>query len=110
MSFKDDFFRITDHLRQKSEEFIDIAQNKISTSKIEYEINKKKNQLGDLVYTQYLANNLDSEKVAEMCEEIKQLEVQLKEQALEEYICKECNSANPSGAKFCSQCGAKLSE
>ncbi len=110
MAFKDDFFRITDHIKQKSEEFIDIAQTKISASKIEYEINKKKNQLGDLVYNQYKENNLDSEAVAELCEEIKQLEIQLKAQVPEENKCKQCNSVNPHNAKFCAHCGAVLYE
>lgn len=110
MSFKNDFFRIADHLKQKSEEFIDIAQSKISTSKIEYEINKKKSQLGALVYNQYLADNLDSEKVVELCEEIKDLEIQLKEEASRGNVCKNCSHTNPPGARFCSQCGARISD
>lgn len=117
MSIKDELFKTagmlhekTEGLRKKSSELFNNAQIKLSEQKIEFQIYKKKNELGDIVYQQYLNNVVDDEQIRLLCEEIFQMEKQLKQHQANETTSEKTNdnTDNVFEYKFCEKCGSTI--
>lgn len=102
--------------RSKSEELVGVTKLRMAVSKVETEIVKKKTELGSIVFDLYCDRRSDSETVDITCEEIKKLESELND--LKRKIaeakkqngpaCPKCGTQLLEGAKFCSECGIKV--
>lgn len=113
-----------DKVSIKVKETIEINKIKGQISKIQEQKKRAFEELGSIVYEMLNSDNLDTEKLKEKTEAIKEFERQIKEkeQEIMEFQTKaqkeieglksihkcECGAVIPEGSKFCVKCGKKI--
>ncbi|MFZ5645197.1 MAG: zinc ribbon domain-containing protein [Bacillota bacterium] len=102
---------------RKSGELLEVTKLKFELSKLEKEMENNLSGLGAVVYQKYRgANDMDGEidrlcqSTARLEEEIKALEKQIERLQPKPLACPQCNMDLPSGGRFCSYCGARVTE
>lgn len=94
---------VANTLSKKSEEMVTITKLKMKINKLQGNIERKKEELGEVVYSSYINNVDDKNKVTLICEEIKEIENEIQK------INKNIEAITP-GPKTCPNCGAKISD
>lgn len=113
----------------KTSEMIEISRLRAGIAEDRREITGQEAKLGAVYYELYKNGEVLTPDAVNVCADIDKLQSRLaeKEEALnkineaiaakkaakesnacEETACPECGTPNPSGAKFCSECGAKI--
>ncbi|MFZ5647403.1 MAG: zinc ribbon domain-containing protein [Bacillota bacterium] len=102
---------------RKSGELLEVTKLKYEMTKLEKEMENNLAGLGAVVYQKYKgATDMDDEidrlcqSTARLEEEIKALEQQIERLQPKVLICPDCKVDLPAGGKFCSYCGAKVSQ
>lgn len=106
---------VANTLGKKSEEMVTITKLKMKINKLEGNIERKKMELGDLVYSLYIKNIDDKNDIIVICEEIKEIEEEI-QQSKEKInaitpkpkTCPNCGAEVSNNVNFCSQCGTKI--
>ncbi|MFZ5966057.1 MAG: zinc ribbon domain-containing protein [Bacillota bacterium] len=120
MSFLKNVEGTLNKLGKKSGEVMGAAKVKVEIAKLSNDMNKKKTDLGNAVYQNYTTGNQDNSVIVSICEEIKEIEQkirQLESEAPKEDLvfeegvsyCSACGAALIKDAKFCNNCGNKVS-
>lgn len=119
MSFFDEFVdyakSAANTVGKKAGQLKDYSKLRYSESGIKSEISKKKQALGDYVYTCTKTGEVDQKKMQAMVDEITELEENLqitKEMILSaknRVVCKQCKTENEKDFVYCCKCGQKLS-
>ncbi|MFZ5650693.1 MAG: zinc ribbon domain-containing protein [Bacillota bacterium] len=101
---------------RKSGELLEVTKLKYEMSKLEKEMENNLSGLGAVVYQKYKgAADMDDEidrlcqSTARLEEEINAMEQQIEKMQPKDLICPDCKLELPSGGKFCSYCGTKVS-
>lgn len=106
---------VANTLGKKSEEMVTITKLKMKINKLEGNIERKKRELGDLVYSLYIRNINDKNDIIVICEEIKEIEEEI-QQSKEKIdaitpkpkTCPNCGAEVLDDVNFCSRCGTKV--
>ncbi|MEE0265997.1 MAG: hypothetical protein UD936_10270 [Acutalibacteraceae bacterium] len=120
MSFFDEFVdyakSAANTVGKKAGQLKDYSKLKYSESGIKSEISKKKQALGDYVYSCTKTGEVDQKKMQAMVDEITELEENLqitKEMiisAKNRVVCKVCKTENEKDFVYCCKCGQKLND
>lgn len=111
----------------KTSEVIEVSRIKASISEDLRAMNELKAKLGDIYYNVYQEGEVLTPEATEICLQLEKCIATMAEkeeqltkirearaakakaaQSEEPAVCPECGSENPSGAKFCNDCGAKI--
>lgn len=115
----DDFFEsmkqtITDTMEAVTKKTNDLVETQKLHAKIkstQQAVKENYRKLGELVYARYVAGELADEELAEICDEVAELQTltdALREELAEKRrknICAACGFLNPKEASFCMHCG-----
>lgn len=99
---------------KKTEDLVEIQKlrSRIRSSQHNVELDYRK--LGEMIYQRFVAGEVVDEELAEVCDNIMELQNQVADYKEElasrkgQNICPACGSANPKNAAFCMHCGAEL--
>ncbi|MCL6590723.1 MAG: zinc ribbon domain-containing protein [Firmicutes bacterium] len=107
----------------KSKEVIESRRINRQIETFREEIKRATGELGQMVYAMYAENNFAQEPIREKCAAIAGIHGQIAEkeaelerlrletgEALGKIYCPQCKVELAEGFKFCSQCGAKVTE
>lgn len=101
---------------KKAGQLKDYSKLKYSESGIKADIAKKKQELGDYIYSCSKTGEIDKERMQSFVEEIDELEENLQitremlTVAKNKVTCSACKAENERDSAFCCKCGRKLTE
>ena len=116
----------------KTSEVIEVSKLRAGIAEEKRAISEQEAKLGEIYYDLYKAGEVLTPDAVNICMVIDKYATRLEEKeaqikkineanaakraaknvvpASDDAVCPECGSANPSGSKFCSECGAKIPE
>lgn len=98
-------------LSDTTDKLLEIADSKLEISRIESEINEIKVFIGEMVFKNYLGNNVPPALIQEKCKELEHLfhEISRIRERLDQVkgvsYCRRCGGQVRGGEGFCQKCG-----
>ena len=99
---------------KKTEDLVNIGKQKLSVANLNNKLNKAYANLGKLQFDLIKDSNDQTEVVAVLVSEIKQLKAEIKtlmneiDSAEGKITCTKCNAKSPAKSSFCSNCGERF--